>query len=105
MGRRSFSPEFKRRVVESHVQGQRRVSEVCREHGICETTFRRWLEQYRSEGEAAFARQAGRERELREAQERIAELESALGRSAAEVDFLPRAFRRAGLPFPCGRKA
>jgi len=105
MGRRTFAPEFKRRVVESHVQGQRRVSELCREHGISETAFRRWLEQYRLEGEATFARQAGLERELREAQERIAELESALGRSAAEVDFLQRAFRRAGLPFPCGRKA
>ncbi len=36
------------------------------------------------------------------ADRRIAELEVALGWSALEVDFLKRAFQRAGFPFPSG---
>ena len=44
-------------------------------------------------------------RQLRAAEQRIAELESALGRSAMETDFLKRCFKRAKLPFPNGPKA
>ena len=40
-----------------------------------------------------------------EREQRIAELESALGRSAMETDFLKRCFKRAKLPFPTGPKA
>ena len=54
MTRRTFSPEFKRKVVEEHLKGGKRISE----------------------------------------------LEGALGRTSMELDFMRRAFKRAGLPFP-----
>jgi len=44
-------------------------------------------------------------RQLRAAEQRIADLEAALGRSAMETDFLKRCFKRAKLPFPTGPKA
>jgi transposase len=100
MSPRRFPPEFKRKVVQEHLQGGKRIAEICREHRISDTLFRRWRDEYQSQGDAAFAPQDDLARKLRDAQQRIEELEAALGRSAMEVDFLRRAFQRAGLPFP-----
>ena len=105
MARRRYQPEFKQKVVEEHVKGGRRIAELCREYGISETAFRHWKAEYEAGLEEALAARDGLAQELREAQRRIAELEAALGRSAMEVDFLKRAFRRAGLPFPTGVKS
>ena len=102
MSRARYSPEFKTKVVEEHLKGGKRISEVCREYKLCETVFRRWLQLYRVDLQAASVSQETVSRELREAKQRIEELESALGRSAMEVDFLRRAFKRVGLPFPSG---
>lgn len=102
MPRVCYSPEFKHKVVEEHLKGGKRVSEVCREYKLCETVFRRWLKQYRADQQVASASQETVGRELREARQRIEELEAGLGRSAMEVDFLKRAFKRVGLPFPTG---
>lgn len=102
MPRARYSPEFKHRIVEEHVKGGKRVSEICREYKVCETAFRRWLKQYRADQQSASASGETAVRELREARQRIEELEAALGRSAMEVDFLKRAFKRVGIPFPSG---
>jgi transposase len=100
MSPRRFAPEFKRKVVEEHLQGGKRIAEICREHRISDSLFRRWREQYQANGQGAFAAQDNQTRKLRDAERRVEELEAALGRSAMEVDFLRRAFQRAGLPFP-----
>ena len=100
MSPRRFAPEFKRKVVEEHLKDGKRIAEICREHRISDSLFRRWREQYQANGQGAFAAQDGLARKLREAQQRVEELEAALGRSAMEVDFMRRAFQRAGLPFP-----
>ena len=97
-----YSPEFKTKVVEEHLKGGKRVSEVCREYKLCETVLRRWLKQYLADQQVASVSQEAVGRELREARARIEELEAALGRSAMEVDFLKRAFKRVGVPFPSG---
>ena len=39
-------------------------------------------------------------RELEQAQQRVEQLEGALGRTVMELDFMKRCFKRAGLPFP-----
>lgn len=100
MAPRRFAPEFKRKVVEEHLKGGKRIAEICREHRISDSLFRRWREQYLSDGQGAFAPQDNLTRKLREAERRVEELEAALGRSAMEADFLRRAFQRADLPFP-----
>jgi transposase len=95
MARRCFSLEFKRKVVEEYVKGGRSAAEVCAQYQLHENLIYRWRKQYEAEAQGEEQSRAVVERQLREAQARIEDLESALGRSAAEVDLLRRAFGRA----------
>jgi transposase-like protein len=105
MSKPSYSPEFKRKVVEEHLKGGKSVTAICREYNVGEVAFRRWREQYQAAGNAAAQGQADLARELAAAQKRIDELEGALGRATLEVDFMKRCFKRAGLPFPTAPKS
>jgi len=100
MPRGKFSPELKRKIVEEHVAGGKPISSICRSYSVGETAVRHWVQQYREAGDAGLANHDASVRELREAQQRIEELEGALGRASMELDFMRRAFKRAGLPFP-----
>jgi len=97
---RKFKPEFKRRVVEEWLRGEKSVAQLCREHQLSDALVRRWRAEYDERGPRAWELAAGRDAELAAAQRRIAELEAALGRASMEVDFLRRAVKRAGIPFP-----
>jgi transposase-like protein len=105
MARRSFSPGFKRKVVEEHLIGGRRMVDLCRQYQLHHNVLRHWLEQYRAEQDTNRSAADDLSRQLREAQQRIEQLEAALGRSAMEVDFLRRAFKRVGIPFPNGPRS
>ncbi len=100
MPRVSYSPQFKRKVVEEHVKAGKSVTAICREYHVSAGTFRRWREQYQADQDASAGHQAELSRDLAAAQQRIEELEGALGRATLEVDFMKRCFKRAGLPFP-----
>jgi transposase-like protein len=57
MGRRSnFSSKQKAEVVLSVLTKQVTIAEVCRRHGITETTFNRWREQALEAMERGLAR-------------------------------------------------
>ena len=105
MTRRTFTPEFKRKVVEEHLIGGRTIAEICREYHLGRNLFDSWRQAYQQTAMPAGPTVEEVSRQLREAEKRIAELESALGRSAMETDFLKRCFKRAGIPFPYGPKA
>lgn len=98
--RRNFDREFKLGVVRQLESGEKRLGQVCREHSLAESVVRRWREQYQEKGSEAFvdglsgetAEQVG----LRSAEERIAALESALGRAHLEIDFLQRSLGKKG---------
>ena len=47
MTRRSFTPEFKRKVVEEHLVGRRTIAEICREYHLGRNVFARWRQAYR----------------------------------------------------------
>ena len=100
MGRRIFKPEFKRQVVEEWRSGQKRIAEVCRQYQLSDTLVRRWKQELEVRGPDAWKSSSQDSGELAAAQRRVAELEAALGRSSMEVDFLRRALKRAGIPFP-----
>lgn len=100
MGYRRFKPEFKRQVVEQWRSGGRGIAQICREHQLADSLVRRWRAEYEERGPNAWESATGRDAELAAAQRRVAELEAALGRSSMEVDFLRRALKRAGIPFP-----
>jgi putative transposase len=100
VGYRKFEPKFKRRVVEQWRSGEKGIAQICREHQLADSLVRRWRAEYEERGPNAWESAARRDVELEAAQRRVAELEAALGRSSMEVDFLRRALKRAGIPFP-----
>jgi transposase-like protein len=97
---RRFKPEFKRRAVEEWVSGGKRIAEVCRKYQLSDSLVRNWRKQYEAKGPSAWDAASESQGERTAAEQRIAELEAALGRATMEADFLKRALRRAGLPFP-----
>jgi transposase len=99
MAPRMFTAEFRRKVIEGHLRGGRSMAALCRECQLSRNLLARWKKQYLAQ-EPTPATTDEKARRLREADERIAELEAALGRKTMEVDFLRRSFKRAGLPFP-----
>jgi transposase len=88
MVKRTFSREFKLQVVRQLARGEKRIAQVCREHGLCQTLVRRWREQYETAGENAWLNQQEVATASIEPAQRIAALEAALGRAHLEIDFL-----------------
>jgi transposase-like protein len=88
MVKRSFSREFKLQVVRQLVRGEKRLSQLCREHGLCQTLVRRWREQYEALGENAWREPERAGSVGEDPQARIAALEAALGRATLENEFL-----------------
>ena len=82
--RRSFTPEFKLKLVVQIVSGQRSIAELSREHKIKDSLLARWRDQFLEKAPSVFgAELAG--------QERIAELERELGRQHLEMEILKKA--------------
>ena len=105
MPRRTFTPEFKRKLVDEHLVAKRAVSQIGRQYQVGETALRRWINQHEESLGDADAKARELTRELDQARQRIEQLEGALGRSVMELDFMKRCFKRAGLPFPNGPKS
>ena len=89
-GRRIFSAEFKRGVVQQILKGEKTLAELSRELDIGPANIRNWVRRY--ESGAATAVKSNEEvvpaSELLAAQARIGELERALGRKTMEVEIL-----------------
>lgn len=105
MARRTFTSEFKRKLVDEHLVARRPVSQICRQYQVGETALRRWVKQHEESLGDADAKTLELTRELEQAQQRVEQLEGALGRSVMELDFMKRCFKRAGLPFPNGPRS
>jgi transposase-like protein len=92
--KRSFDREFKLQVVRQLLGGDKRLSQLCREHQLSATLIRRWKDQYEQEGEAAWP-EFGSQVVAPDAEVRIQELEAALGRAHLENELLRRALKQA----------
>jgi transposase len=92
--RRSFDREFKLQVIGQLHSGERRLAQLCREYNLSESLVRRWKEQYEQDGEAAWP-EVDRLVVERDAEQRIRELEAALGRAHLENELLRRALKQA----------
>jgi transposase len=92
-GRRVFTTEFKRQVVQQMGKGEKTLAQLSRELDINPTILRRW--QRWSEAGATTAVKANEEvvpaSQLREAHQRIRELERLLGRKQMEIEILEAA--------------
>lgn len=92
--KRSFDREFKVQIVRQLLAGEKRCSQLCREHALSPTLLRRWKEQYEQHGEEAWP-EAGTVSVERDTELRIRELEAALGRAHLEIELLRRALKQA----------
>ena len=91
MGKRFFDREFKLQVARQAYTGEKRLAQLCREHGLCQTLVRRWRDQFARDGEAAFLAAGPETYAQANTEARVAALEAALGRAHLEIDFLQHA--------------
>lgn len=89
-GRRVFTAEFKRKLVQQILKGEKTLAELSREFDISPTVVRNWKRRF--EAGAATAVKANEDvvpaSELAAAQAKIRELERALGRKTMENEIL-----------------
>ena len=97
--KRTFSREFKLQVARQVTTGEKRLAQLCREHSLCQTLGRKWKRQYELFGEMAWPVHSGPRVCLPAPEptpeERIVELEAALGRAHLEIELLRRALKQA----------
>ena len=89
-GRRLFTTEFKRTHIGRVERGEVTIAELSRDLDISRTVLQRRRRLLTTGGDAAIKANGAvvPARELRAAQDRIRELERALGRKTMEVDIL-----------------
>jgi transposase len=85
--RRTFSPEFKARLVLEELTGVKSPAEICREHKLKPQVFSRWKAEFIERAPEIFATTPSRGDE----QERIAELERMVGRLTMELEVAKKA--------------
>lgn len=85
---RSYTPEFKVRVVLELISGKKSVSEASREYGVKDSVISRWRQEFMERAPQIFERSDGREGQA----ERIAELERMLGRMTVQVEMAKKVF-------------
>ena len=92
-GRRVFTVEFKRGVVQHLLKGEKTLAEVLRELDIQPSVVRQWKRRFEAGATAAVATNEDvvPVSALREAHQRIRELERLLGKKQMEIEILPAA--------------
>jgi transposase-like protein len=85
---RSYTPEFKVRVVLELISGKKSLGEASREYGIKDSVISRWRQEFMERAPQIFE-QTG-EKDARA--ERIAELERALGRVTLQLEMAKKVF-------------
>jgi transposase len=85
--RRTFTPEFKSRVVLEELTGVKDKAEICREYQLRPQVFARWRAEFVERAPEIFATERSRGDE----QERVAELERMVGRLTMELEVAKKA--------------
>lgn len=85
--RRSFSGQFKARVVLEVLTEVKSAAQVCREHDIKETVLSRWKQEFIERAPELFERSHGHTAQ----DERVAELERVVGRLTVELEMAKKA--------------
>jgi transposase-like protein len=97
--RKTYSREFKLKVARQASTGEKRMAQLCREHGLCQTLVSKWRREYERLGEHAWPEHHGAlapEAAEPTPEERIAELEAALGRAHLQIELLQRTLQKGG---------
>jgi putative transposase len=89
---RTFSREFKLRVLRQLASGEKRPAQVCGEHNLSQSMISRWRQEYEARGEEALRAKPLSESEALAA--RVAELERFCGQLAWENSVLKKTLAR-----------
>lgn len=90
MGRphRTYTPEFKVRVVMELITGKKSLSEASREYGIKDSVISRWRQEFIERAPQIFEQPGSKDVQA----ERIAELERMLGRMTVQLEMAKKVF-------------
>jgi len=80
--RRTFTPEFKARVVLEMISGEKGLLQASREYGIKDTVLSRWKQEFLERAPGLFEQP----QDNRKQEEQIAELERKVGRLTMQLD-------------------
>jgi transposase len=90
--RRTYTPEYKTRIVLEILTGQKSIAQASREYGIKDTVLSRWKQEFIERSPQVFEQGNG----LDEREERIAELERMVGRLTMELEMSKKVSRFLG---------
>ena len=85
---RTYTPEFKVRVVMELITSKKSLSEASREYGIKDTVIARWRQEFMERAPQIFEQPGSRDIQA----ERIAELERTLGRVTLQLEMAKKVF-------------
>ena len=92
--RRSFTPQFKTRVVLEVLTKLKSMAQVCREYDLKEQVVTRWKAEFLERASRLFAADQQRDQD----QARIAELERLVGRLTMELEIAKKALQLLASP-------
>jgi len=84
---RTFTPEFKARIILQILTGEKSAAQICREHRLSEQLISNWKKQFLENADQIFDQVRGASIE----QERIADLERMIGRLTMELEAAKKA--------------
>lgn len=87
--RRKYTAEFKVQVVLELITGKRGLMEASREYGIKDSVLSRWKQEFLERAPQIFEQSRSKNDPQ---EERIAELERALGRTTLQLDMAKKVF-------------
>ena len=103
MTRRTYTPEYKAKLVIEVLQGEKELNTIAAENGISPNMLRNWKAEFLEHASRAFdsnwqEKEARRkEADLKKTQ---AQMLRTIGQLTLERDFLQGCFRKAGYPVP-----
>jgi transposase len=92
--RRSFTAEFKVKVVLELISGEKGLAEASREYGIKDTVLSRWKQEFLANASQLFEQP----KEVQEKEERIAELERMVGKLTMQLELQKKVLSYANSP-------
>lgn len=85
---RTYTPEFKVRVVLELISGKRTLGEASREYNIKDSVISRWRQEFLERAPQLFEQSGDKDIQA----ERIAELERTLGRMTMQLELAKKVF-------------
>jgi transposase len=85
---RTYTPEFKVRVVMELMSGKKSLSQASREYGIKDSVLSRWRQEFLERAPQIFEQSSSKDTQT----QRIAELERIIGRMTVQLEIAKKVF-------------